>query len=275
MGAGGKRRAQRATRLGRRRAASRHVANQFQIIRGSRAPYLVWGRGGRFRGGSEAGREAVSGGASWGVPRGVDVLGGGEAVQLPPHQPLVNAGAGHELLVLALLRHGALVHHGNAVRIPHGAQPVGHHDDGPAPGQHERIQRLLDGGLALRVQGAGGLVQQHHLGLADEHPGEGEPLALAAAQLHAALAHHGAVALGEGGDELVRVRLLGGPLQVRAAVPLHPVRDVLLDAAGEDLGLLRHDAHEAVDGAAVKVADVPAVQQDPPGGGRVELHQQT
>lgn len=124
MGAGGKRRAQRATRLGRRRAASRHVANQFQIIRGSRAPYLVWGRGGRFRGGSEAGREAVSGGASWGVPRGVDVLGGGEAVQLPPHQPLVNAGAGHELLVLALLRHGALVHHGNAVRIPHGAQPA-------------------------------------------------------------------------------------------------------------------------------------------------------
>ena len=72
---------------------------------------------------------------------------------------------------------------------------------------HELAQRLLDHELALGVEVGGGLVEDQDGRILEERARDGEALALAAAEPHAALAHQRPVALGQAGDELLRVRL--------------------------------------------------------------------
>ena len=64
------------------------------------------------------------------------------------------------------------------------------------------LQRLLDVVLGLRVQGAGGLVEQHDAGLLDDGARDGDALLLPARELAAAQPHLGLVPVAEGlGDE--------------------------------------------------------------------------
>ena len=58
-----------------------------------------------------------------------------------------------------------------------------------------RLHRLLHRALALGVERAGRLVEEEHRGVAQDGAGDGQPLALAAGQHHAALADVGVVAL--------------------------------------------------------------------------------
>jgi hypothetical protein len=69
-----------------------------------------------------------------------------------------------------------------------------HHHSGAA--RHDPLQRSLHHSLALAVEGAGGLVQQEHAGVADDGARDGHALLLAAAQLHAALANISVVPVG-------------------------------------------------------------------------------
>ncbi|MNJ69641.1 hypothetical protein D3C77_660150 [compost metagenome] len=54
---------------------------------------------------------------------------------------------------------------------------MGDGDDGLA--LHHFIETFLDGHFNLRVQGAGGFVQQQDRGVLEHHPGDGNALALA------------------------------------------------------------------------------------------------
>ena len=84
---------------------------------------------------------------------------------------------------------------------------MGNHDHGEISAQ--RIDcfdhRLLRGS----VERAGGLIKHQHLGLLIKRPGNSDPLALAAAEANAPLAHKGVVTLRAALDEAGDLGLLG------------------------------------------------------------------
>ena len=96
----------------------------------------------------------------------------------------------HQLLQHQIARavhhHFAVVHHDNAVNDLQNLRAVGYHHHGFvfAPLRHS-IQSHAFGGL---IQAGGGLVQQHHFGVAQSHARQGNNLFLAARQAQAIFA---------------------------------------------------------------------------------------
>lgn len=66
---------------------------------------------------------------------------------------------------------------------------------------HQPLQRLLHGALAVRIERAGGFVQQQDRGILEQRTRNRHALLLAAGQARAALAQFAGVALGQGADE--------------------------------------------------------------------------
>ena len=60
---------------------------------------------------------------------------------------------------------------------------------------HQAVERVLHGALALRVERRGRLVEEQDRRVLEDRAGDGDALALAAGQRHAALADLGVVAL--------------------------------------------------------------------------------
>ena len=118
----------------------------------------------------------------------------------------------------------SLVQHDDLVGIAHGGEPVGDHQHGPV--LHQAIDRLLDQSLRFGVEGAGGLVEDQDRRVAQQCPGDRDPLALSAGQTGAPLAQDGVVPLGELTDELGRVRRLGRGLDLLAGGVGRAVGDV-------------------------------------------------
>jgi len=70
-----------------------------------------------------------------------------------------------------------MLHHHDAVGLEHRGQPVCDHQRG-AP-RHQALQRLLHRTLALRVQRAGGLVQQQDRRVLEQRTRDRDALLLA------------------------------------------------------------------------------------------------
>ena len=109
----------------------------------------------------------------------------------------------------AAFDHAAAVHHDQAVEHGDGGQAVRDGDDRLA--FHQGVELLLDGGLDFRVQRRGRFVQHQDRCVLQQHARDRHALALAAGELHPALAHLGVVAaaalgIGQPADELVRMR---------------------------------------------------------------------
>ena len=115
------------------------------------------------------------------------------AVELLVVEPGVEAAPGQQLGVGAPLDELAVLQTEDHVGVADGGEPVGDGDRGAPLGG--ALQRLLDEPLGLGVQGRGGLVEDQHPRVHQQHPGDGEPLLLPAGQPVAALAGHGVVAL--------------------------------------------------------------------------------
>ena len=105
--------------------------------------------------------------------------------------------------------HPPLVHDHDAVGLLNRRQAVG--DDQGGALVHQPVERLLHGKLALGIEGAGRLVEQQDGGIAEQRPGDGDALALAARQPHAARPEMGGEALRQGLDEGQRRGRLGRP----------------------------------------------------------------
>ena len=73
--------------------------------------------------------------------------------------------------------------HDDLVAIADGAQAVGDDQAGAAP----TAEVVVDDGLGLGVQGAGGLVEHQQAGIADQRPGDLQPLPLAAGEVPGSL----------------------------------------------------------------------------------------
>jgi hypothetical protein len=148
----------------------------------------------------------------------------------------------------------------DTVGAPHGREAVGDHDGG-ATGE-EASQGLFYLRLRFQVHAARRFVEDEEFGIGDQGAGEGDELALPDGEPATPFADLGLVALREAPDKVVGpdgfgggdYLLLGG---VRAAVA-----DVVLYGAGEEEGVLEHDAHVAAQRRAPDVAKVLAVHLD-------------
>ena len=139
-----------------------------------------------------------------------------------------------------VLDDAAAVEDEDAVEGPHRRQPVSD-DDGGAPA-HQPRHGLLHQRLRFRIQAGCRLVEDQDRRVRQEGAGQRHPLALAARQLDAALAHRRGVALRQPRDEVVRVGEARRPLDLpgRGAGP--GVGDVLGQGAVEQHRFLGHDS---------------------------------
>ena len=106
----------------------------------------------------------------------------------------VDAAAGEQFGVSALLGDAALLDDQNTVGVVYGAQAVGY--DYRRTSLEQGGEGLLHEFLALGVEGRGGLVEDQYLGVAQHGAGDAYALALAAREFRAAVADIGIVALG-------------------------------------------------------------------------------
>ncbi len=142
-----------------------------------------------------------------------------------------------------LLDDPAPVDHDQPVEGRDGREPVGDGHHGLA--LHERRKRLLDRRLDLRIEGGGRLVEHQDGRVLQDHPGDGDALALAARELDAALAHMGVVAppppiVLEFEDEIVGMGEPGRLHDVALLRVRAPVGDIVADGAVQQGGVLRH-----------------------------------
>ena len=146
------------------------------------------------------------------------------------------------------------------------AQAVGD-DDRRAP-LHRLGQSRLDVHLALTVQRRGGLVEDQQVGVLEHGPGDRDPLALPAGQLHAPLADGRVVARGQPGDELVGAGLHRRLVHELGRGTGTAVGDVVRDRAVEQQRLLGDVGDRAAQRGLGDVAQVLAVDPD---GARVDV----
>ena len=114
-------------------------------------------------------------------------------------QPAIEPAGAEQLVVRAPLHHPSRVEHHDLVRVAHGGQTVRDHQHGPLG--HEPVDRLLHQPLRLGVQRAGGLVEDQDGRVAEQRPGDRDPLPLAAREPGPALAEQRVVALRQLRDE--------------------------------------------------------------------------
>ena len=126
-------------------------------------------------------------------------LPGTRQEQLALEEPLICALPSHELLVRSALHQPTVLDDQQLVRLDDGRETVRDDDDGLVPVQAR--ERILDVGLGLRVQRAGGFVEDQDRRVLEEHAREGDALLLAPGEPHASLAEHGLESLREVVDE--------------------------------------------------------------------------
>ena len=151
---------------------------------------------------------------------------------------LVDAAGTQEVLMRIEGDHAAVVHHDDAVRFLDGQDALGDNEFG-RPGD-ARVEGCPDGGVRRRIHGRGGIVQDQHLRVLQERPGDAQALPLAAGDIGPALVDHGVVPVREALDELIGTGLPAGFLAfLQGGVFLSPA-EVFQDGSGEERALLEH-----------------------------------
>ena len=157
----------------------------------------------------------------------------------------------------AALDDTALLQYHDHVRVHNGGQTVG--DDEHRAALHQLIHTPLDNGFGAGVDGGGSLVQNQAGRVGNRRTGDGDELALTLGEVGAVVGEQRVVTLRQTGDEIVRARQSGrlaalvvGGLQIAVA-------DVVHHRAGEEVGLLQHDAQRAAQVRLANLVDVDAV----------------
>src|SRR5208337_2723104 len=95
----------------------------------------------------------------------------------------------------------ACLDHQDLVGAADGREAVS--DDERGASTHQVGKAALDDGLRLGVETGGRLVENEDAGIGQDGAGDGEALALAAAELYAALANDGLIAIGKAFGEFI------------------------------------------------------------------------
>ena len=152
----------------------------------------------------------------------------------------------------------ALLHDQDLIAIDQGGEAVGDDDHGPPAGDAQQVG--IDHRFALRIEGAGGLVEDQDARIVDERPRNGEALALAAGEIGRALLDIGLVAIGHALDEFLGA---GKPRSLHSIGEREPGAardDVVPDRAAEQEVLLQYDAVALAQVAQIDLAQIRAVQ---------------
>ena len=138
-------------------------------------------------------------------------------------------------------------------------------DDERRPAHHQPVERRLHNLFALRIEGAGGLVQNQDARVLQYSPGDGDALPLAAGKHQPPFPDLRVIALGQLHDELMGVGVFGRRLDflVRGVQPA--VTDIFPHRCGKEHRFLRHDADLRAKRLQRHIPDVTAVHQYSPG----------
>ena len=170
------------------------------------------------------------------------------------------------------LDHLAVLQHDDDVGRAHRLEPVGDQEGGATARGLE--QPGLHLGLGVGVQPGRRLVEQQERGVAQDGPGDGQPLALPARQGLAAVAQHRVVAVGQRHHEVVGAGQPGGLLDLRAGGAGPGVPDVLAHRGPEQHRALHHHGDLRAQRVGLQLADVVAVDEHPAAGGDGQPAQQ-
>mmetsp|Transcript_13789 Transcript_13789/g.27276 ORF Transcript_13789/g.27276 Transcript_13789/m.27276 type:complete len:224 (+) Transcript_13789:1653-2324(+) len=146
--------------------------------------------------------------------------------------------------------------------MAHGAEAVG--DEQCCLVRHDAFKRVLNNLLALAVEGAGGLIQEQHLGVSDDGSGYGDALLLPPAQLRAALPDLGIILVRQLRHKVVSMGAPGGCLYPILAHCWVSESNVLTNGAVEKHRLLAYECDLPPQPSDVERPDIPPVQKHPP-----------
>ena len=154
----------------------------------------------------------------------------------------------------------ALFQHHDAVGVLDGREAVCNHERGAA--RHEAVHALLHQRFGARVDRARRLVENQHGRIGHGRAGDGEQLPLALREVCTVAREHRPVAVRQAADEAVRVCQLGGGHAFLVGGVQPPVADVVHHRAGEQVGVLQHDAERTAQVRLLDLVDVDAVIAD-------------
>src|SRR6185436_16424424 len=123
---------------------------------------------------------------------------------LEPMQRCIAATCPDESVMAAVLDQTATLERYDAIRRPHGREPVRYDENRPPSG--DLLHVLLNDALALIIEGAGRLIENQYARVADERAGNRNTLALTAGERRAALAYDRVIAFRQFEDEFMRAR---------------------------------------------------------------------
>ncbi len=143
-----------------------------------------------------------------------------------------------------LSRTSSVMEHEDAVRALDRRQAMRDHHRRPA--LEQRLERVLDQPLGLRIDARRRLVEDQDRRVVGQRAREREQLALPGGEIVAPLAHRAPSSRPGAGDELVGVHVREPrPRRARATISVAAERDVVRDVAGEEHHVLEHDADAA------------------------------
>jgi len=145
------------------------------------------------------------------------------------------------------------------IAAPQGACAMGDHEHRPAGGQP--IHHLDQIGFGVRIQRTGRFIEDDDRGVAQESPGQGNPLAFASGKARSSLSDRRGISLGQCLDKAVGM----GRRRCRFDLGLRrvgvPIADVLGDRRAEELWVLRHDGELRAQVAQTIAPDVSSVDE--------------
>ena len=139
---------------------------------------------------------------------------------------------------------------------------------------HQRPHGLLNEGFGADVHVGGGFVQNQQVGGLQHGPGNGHQLLLPLGNVHAVLGQQGVVALGQPLDHAVDVGGLGRFDHLFPGCAGVPVGDIVVNRAVEQPCILQHHRKRAPQAGTGHMVDGLAVDDDRPGLGVIEAHEQ-
>ena len=158
--------------------------------------------------------------------------------ELQRRQAGVQRVRAHQRVVSSRGDDAAALHHGDAICMANGGEAM--RDDEHGAPLHQPLECQLHHALALRVERAGGLVEQQDRTVGQNRAGDRQALPLPARQTNAPLSEERVVAIGQRVDEFGRVGRFARGLHFGIGGARAPVADVVEHAGGEDHRLLRH-----------------------------------
>ncbi len=155
----------------------------------------------------------------------------------------------------------SVVEDDNEVGMSDGAESVG--DDEASAVLHELAERLLNKLFALRIEVAGGFIEDEDFGICEDGACDGESLALPSAEFDTPFTDDGVVAVGESADEFVGVGLNGGLFDFVGIDLTTGVGDILGDCAVKEEDILFDDSQEAAVVVEFNGGQVDSIEEDP------------